>query len=480
MKKTILSTVAVAAAFGAFAAPSPKFENGEFFGNPLLDHHFCADPTAVEYNGRLFVYGTNDHQQYDESPVKTNNTYECIKTLSMMSTADMANWTYHGEIPVGEIAPWIVNSWAPSVISRKEKDGKTHFYMYFSNSGCGTGVITATHPLGPWTSPLQKSLVDQQSDFTKKCKVPFDPGAAIGPDGTGYLAFGGAESRLIKLGADLISVVGEATIPPAPFHFEANELNFIGDTCVYTYNVDWTDHEPWPYADCPKPIGCSMVYETSKTPLDEKSWKMRGEYNQNPGMFGHMFCNNHTHLHKFKGKWYLIYHDQELQKSLLPQTGGFRNINIDICEVDEATVTFKPVKNTRKGVEQVEKLDPRRKVQGETAAATSGMAFTRLPQLGNLAAKPKEDGAWVAVRGADFGAKAPAKFTFSARGKGKVEVRLDKPDGTLVASGTVDAGDSFKTFSLKTKAQATGEHAVFVVLAGNMELDWWAFGTPAK
>ena len=225
MKTTILSTVAVAAAFSAIAAPSPKFENGEFYGNPLLDHHFCADPTAVEYNGRLFVYGTNDHQQYDESPVKTNNTYECIKTLSMMSTEDMANWTYHGEIPVGEIAPWIVNSWAPSVISRKEKDGKTHFYMYFSNSGCGTGVLTATHPLGPWTSPLQKSLVDQQSDFTKKCKVPFDPGAAIGPDGTGYLAFGGAESRLIKLGADLISVVGEATIPPAPFHFEAAQLH---------------------------------------------------------------------------------------------------------------------------------------------------------------------------------------------------------------------------------------------------------------
>jgi len=84
------------------------------------------------------------------------------------------------------------------------------------------------------------------------------------------------------------------------------------------------------------------------------------------------------------------------------------------------------------------------------------------------------------VRGADFGTKAPMKFTFSARGKGKVEVRLDKPDGTLVASGTVDAGDSFKTTSIKTKAPATGEHAVFVVLAGNMELDWWAFGTPAK
>lgn len=54
MKTKILSTVAAAAVFSAIAAPSPKFENGEFFGNPLLDHHFCADPTAVEYNGAPF------------------------------------------------------------------------------------------------------------------------------------------------------------------------------------------------------------------------------------------------------------------------------------------------------------------------------------------------------------------------------------------------------------------------------------------
>ena len=72
------------------------------------------------------------------------------------------------------------------------------------------------------------------------------------------------------------------------------------------------------------------------------------------------------------------------------------------------------------------------------------------------------------------------KFTFSARGKGKVEVWLDKPDGTLVASGTVDAGNSFKTTSIKTKAQATGEHAVFVAISGNAELDWWTFGTATK
>ena len=33
--------------------------------NPILSNIFCADPTAVEYEGRLYIYGTNDHQQYE-------------------------------------------------------------------------------------------------------------------------------------------------------------------------------------------------------------------------------------------------------------------------------------------------------------------------------------------------------------------------------------------------------------------------------
>ena len=42
---------------------SPKLTTGD--GNPLLDFMFTADPTAVEYNGRIYVYATNDQQQYD-------------------------------------------------------------------------------------------------------------------------------------------------------------------------------------------------------------------------------------------------------------------------------------------------------------------------------------------------------------------------------------------------------------------------------
>ncbi len=32
------------------------------YANPISPEIFCADPTAVEYNGRLYIFGTNDQQ----------------------------------------------------------------------------------------------------------------------------------------------------------------------------------------------------------------------------------------------------------------------------------------------------------------------------------------------------------------------------------------------------------------------------------
>ena len=60
---------------------SPKL--GTDNANPVLDFLYCADPTAVEYNGRLYVYGTNDHQQYEEAE---KNSYE--KRTSMRANCN--------------------------------------------------------------------------------------------------------------------------------------------------------------------------------------------------------------------------------------------------------------------------------------------------------------------------------------------------------------------------------------------------------
>ena len=44
--------------------------------NPLSDFIFVADPTSMEYNGRLYVYGTNDTQQLDSVGKDGKNTYQ--------------------------------------------------------------------------------------------------------------------------------------------------------------------------------------------------------------------------------------------------------------------------------------------------------------------------------------------------------------------------------------------------------------------
>ena len=72
---------------------------------PLLDFQYMADPTAVVHDGRIYVYGTNDHQQYDVVGRNGKNTYQHIHSLTMVSSDDMVNWTYHGVINVKALAP---------------------------------------------------------------------------------------------------------------------------------------------------------------------------------------------------------------------------------------------------------------------------------------------------------------------------------------------------------------------------------------
>ena len=74
-----------------------KLENT---ANPISPNVFCADPTGVEYNGRLYIYGTNDHQEYEAVGDDGKNGYAHIKSIVMLSTDDMVNWEYHGFIDV--------------------------------------------------------------------------------------------------------------------------------------------------------------------------------------------------------------------------------------------------------------------------------------------------------------------------------------------------------------------------------------------
>lgn len=439
--------------------------------NPLISEIFCADPTAVEYNGRLYVYGTNDHQQYEAVGADGSNTYEHIKSLVMLSTDDMVNWTYHGIIDVGEISPWAIASWAPSVVSRVEEDGKTHFYLYYSNSGWGVGVLTAESPVGPWSDPLGRSIIDGNTEGLNGCKSPFDPGVVIDDNGTGWLSFGGGEdsARIVKLGADMISLDSEIAVIPSEHHFEASELNYINGTYVYTYNNDWNAHGIIGNVAEVAP-GCSMGYLVSQTPLDTDSWVYKGYYFKNPGEQGMEYSNNHTHLQKYCGRYYLFYHSLFPQYSL-GTDGGFRSLCVNEATVNEETVSIEKVNASKAGVEQIKSVDPYSVNQAETACVSHNLKYTQTKEEGNLTVS--SDNGWFSVKGADMGNGA-ALFSARAKGDGEIFVFADGDSSQCIAALKIES-DDFTVSYCKALEKLSGEHDLYFYMTGSIEFDEWQF-----
>ena len=452
--------------------------------NPISPNIFCADPTAVEYNGRLYVYGSNDTQQAENDTV---NDYRYIKSLVVFSTDDMVNWIYHGRIEVGEIVPWIANSWAPSIVSRVEEDGLTHFYLYFSNGGSGVGVITSTDPVGPWSDPLGEPLVYQNMPGLENCPAPFDPGVCIDENGTGWLAFGGGNAadggvvhtnvpKVARLGADMLSFDSEFVSIDAPYFFEASELNYIDGTYYYTYCNDWQSRNKWDREDIPAPPSCSMAYMTTKTPLDADSWEYRGAYFYNSGQnadgeSGMRWGNNHTHFCEYQGTNYIVHHTLLLEE-LTGGTAGFRSLMVDYLPMNAADGEIPITAATRQGVSQIKLLDPYAENSGAVMFTSADIGYT---DGNDPAAKSKADGAWIYVRGADFGYGASA-FTAEVKGKGRIEVRLDDISGEAVSFIEFDNADYAKVRSVEFSQFDGRNHNIYLVFSGaDIELRSWQF-----
>ena len=345
-------------------------------GNPISASVFCADPTAIDYQGRLYVYGTNDHQQYIRNNKKGGNGYGNIKSLVVFSTDDMVNWTFHGTIDIGKICgSWCGQSWAPSAVWRTTANGSEEFFVYFANGGGSVGVIKGSSPVGPFKSPLSNALIRHGMPGVDPCNWVFDPGVVIDDNGTGWIAFGGGDpqstgsnlwpgnSRIAKLKPSMIALDGSAVNMPAPYLFEASELNMMNGRYVYTYNTSWSDRNDWSKftkrGSNPAPSSCSMCYMVSDNPLDPDSWEYRGEYVPNEGNFGMGWGNNHTHLHKYEGEYYLFYHSTVLEQAMKnggamnSDASGYRSIGVNKAIVNESTQKISKLTLTKSGVSAI-------------------------------------------------------------------------------------------------------------------------------
>ena len=473
-------------------------------GNPLYTQRFGADPYGLEYDGRLYVYMTNDTVMFDGDDNIVDNSYGLIRHINVISSDDLVNWTDHGSIPVagaGHTAPWAGNSWAPSIVY-KEIGGKDTFFLYFANSGNGVGVLRGESPVGPWEDPIGKNLVSHGTPNCNSSLVPwcFDPAVFIDDDGTAYLYFGGGvpgnenespkSARVVQLGDDLVSIVGTPEEIDVPYFFEALDMHKYGDTYYLSYCSNWNGPGG---ADAPGKA--EIAYMVSDSPMGPFTYA--GVILKNPGdMFGLIWANNHQATIQFKDKWYLLYH-----ATLVSDAKGIRNalggqVNYRSTHINEMTVntdgTIALVEGDRAGAPQLKNLDPYAKTEAETIAWNGGidtvMEDPSMLNSSNLFVTGIRNGSWIAVSKADF-ANGAGSFTARVSGLrgGEIELRLDSPEGPVIGALPVAAGTPWAEVTANLTAEAKGVRDLYMIFKGPvngvdlLDFDWWRFdaGSPA-
>lgn len=519
-KKLFLTAALIAACVSTDAQKIATDYKGSDNNNPISANIFCADPTALEYNGRLYVYGSNDHQEFVANGKKGDNTYGNIKSIVVFSTDDMVNWTFHGTIDTKKLCsgwtsnPWYVGygvSWAPSVTWRHNADtGKDEFFLYFCNSSHGVGVLSAESPIGPWKSPNKKLMVTYDTPGANKqgTNANFDPGVTIDDNGVGWLSFGGLgpsekilpeAARIVKLKPSMTEVDGSAVKINAPYHFEANELNVIGGKYVYTYCSNWASRDNWDTyksehnINVEAPGGGTMCYMVSDTPMDPNSWEFKGYYG--PGVSG----NNHSHLQKFQGNYYHIYHNHgdillnamKNDGAVDASAGDYRSICVNKAVVNESTATINRVTLNTTGAPQIKNLNPYVLQQMETMASCGGIQYegmtniqknTKISTLGNDASEnlqvKMEPNSWIAVRKVDFGSTGAKAFSLRAKGTGKLDLRTSSSPRATLATIEFSSTD-FEDHALilpEGKFKGVKNNLLLVLTEGeDVYVDAWKF-----
>ncbi len=421
--------------------------------NPIIAQKYTADPSALVYNDRIYVYCSRDDNN--------NENYDIVD-YTLISSDDMVNWTDHGEVfKVPRDASWANRAYAPSCVHRNGK-----FYLYFPDGGNSIGVAVADKPEGPFKDALGKAIVNKQMP---NCNVPwlFDPCAFVDEDGQAYLYFGGGDTqtgtnlRVIKLNEDMTSVNGTAVTINAKESFEAAYMHKYNNTYYFSYAT----------------TGASKIdYLMSSKPMSDFTYK--GTALDNPTINGqniNRYNNNHTSIVNFKDKWYIFYHDRRLSNEVYK-----RNVSVDLITFNNDG-TIKKATCTNEGPAQIKNLNPFDTVQAETIDRQKGIK-TDVCSEGGIMLTSLSDGDYTNVSGVDFGdgAKKFEVRAASATNGGSIEIRLGSATGTQVGKCDITGTGgwtTWQTFSCDV-SNCSGVKDLYLVYKGSGEpfrLNWYRF-----
>ena len=441
--------------------------------NPIFSQRYTADPTGLEYNGRLYLWTSHD---IDEQKRYWMNDITCI------SSTDLKNWTDHGEVfKAPENMSWVTQAWAPSVVC---KNGK--FYLYTGDGNRSVNVSVSDKPIGPFVGVGGKPLITKETP-NANVEWCYDPTVFIDEDGQAYCVFGGGfakpdaegvkpiNGRIIKLGDDLVSTEGAAVTIDAPGFFEGAYIHYRKFNGIKKYYLSY-------FATAK---GMNIDYMMSDNPLT--GWKYMGTILEQPK---DNYNNSHASIFPFKDKWYIAYHNRKIAtERKLPEAIALRQRSVAIDELTyNSDYTIKPVIATTEGPEQVGYLNPFEKVEAETMNLQSYL----LPGIETEACNDEGKGRmlthtnnndWIRVKGVDF-AKDAKKFEarIAAVSEGSsIEIRLGSENGKLIGTCNIPATGSLETWKTVETAitKTKGIHDVYFVFKGGegdlFQFNWWQF-----
>lgn len=460
--------------------------------NPVMTQAYSADPYAIVYDGRVYLYMTADKHMYESDGKIKKNDYSNIDTLHVISSDDLVNWTDHGEIMAAGkdgAANWGGNSWAPAACW-KMIDGKPKFFLYFANSGNGIAVLTSDSPVGPFVDPIGEALVSRRTPTCAEVAWLFDPAVLIDDDGTGYLYFGGGipsedmianpgTARVVKLTEDMIHLDGDPKpIDNVLYLFEDSGINKLGDKYIYSYcsnfNVPRGGCEGYGFESGEI---VTMVGDSPMGPFETV-----GGILKNPEHFFKFGGNNHHCMFEFDGKWYVTYHASLIEEKL-GENNGYRSVNIDEITIGEDGL-FAPTKGTKSGVSQLKYVDPFKANSFATMANQMGIITKctpdseRLNSLDNCRAVAMEDGAFIQVSGVDFDeGSSLLRVSVIANSAGSISIRSKMLNSADLGQACLEKMENaMQTIDISLTTPISDIQDVYFVFTGSdIELVEWMF-----
>ncbi len=428
--------------------------------NPLVTQIFTADPNAIVYGDRVYLYVSHDEDGQDGFDMIDHHVY---------SSDDLANWEDHGvTIDVDDLS-WAGRLFAPGAC---EKNGQ--YYMYLTNGGSQIGVAVSDSPEGPFTDALGHGLL---SGSFPNADVPwlFDPACYVDDDGQAYLYFGGGpdggqNARVVRLGDDMVSIADAAatTVPTTAF-FEASFMHKHDGKYYFSYSSDFSNGH-----------GAALEYYMGDSPMMQNS-EYKGIFLRNSGI--NNGNNNHGSIVEFQGKTYLFYHNRKLMQQLGTNKVNNRSIAVqELTYAEDGTIIPLDMSTDDTTVRQLKCLDAFSEVEAERLAAESGIEVegdtgetVRVAQI--------DAGDWVAYSQVDFqdGASALVLRIAAASGGATIDVVqdgcLDGDAGSVVGTCSVESTGGLETFAelTCTISAPAGAHDLCLKFSGDTDFELDSF-----